>query len=63
MKLTADEFKVRYCNRSKISIEFFDLHMVVLPCCCGDSNCTGWAAVSIEPDAQRRHTDLYGPQN
>ena len=58
--MNEEEFIKKYCYDSNISREFFDKHLVALPCSCGWERCKGWAAVSIDPDSIRRHKELYG---
>jgi hypothetical protein len=42
--MTKEEFIQGYCERSKITKEFFDIHLVAMPCDCEEENCKGWKA-------------------
>lgn len=60
--MTKQEFVRQYCEASDITQEFFDKHLVVLPCSCGMEGCFGWAAVGNDPEMIANHKGLYSPK-
>ncbi len=60
---TREEFVAGYCERSRISKEFYDHHFVALPCDCGADKCKGWATVRNTPEMVELHNSLYAPRS
>jgi len=60
--MTKDDFIARYCERSCITKDFFDKHLVAIECACDADNCQGWAAVSNDPERIKIHLELYAPR-
>lgn len=57
--MTREEFIVGYVGRSGISRESFDIHLIALPCECGDDSCDGWAAVRKSESSVLDHLRSY----
>ena len=57
--MTKKEFEMGYIERSNISKKYYDKHFVTLPCNCGEDTCSGFAAVSKDSKAIRKHIKLY----
>lgn len=57
--MTKEEFEQGYIERSKITREFYDKHMITLPCNCGAENCKGFAAVGNNEQTIKMHMELY----
>jgi hypothetical protein len=44
--MTKEEFIEGHCQRSNITREQYDEHLVAIPCDCGEDLCEGWASHS-----------------
>lgn len=53
--MTKETFEQGYCERSDISIEFYNDHFVTLPCNCEEEGCDGWACISNNPLSIKAH--------
>lgn len=60
--MTKEEFEKGYCERSGITIEFYNKYKVTLPCACGEEDCEGWAAMSNDPELIKWHMQFYAPK-
>jgi hypothetical protein len=69
--MTREEFILGYCERSKISVTPYMVHLgyvktgilvlMALPCACGDDICEGWAMVN--PEMLDTHMAFSAPQD
>jgi len=56
------KFEKDYCEKSEISINYYNEEFVTLPCNCGQKDCNGWACVSNNKRSIENHTRLYAPK-
>lgn len=57
--MSKDEFEKIYCEKSKITRDFYNEYFVTLPCNFGEKDCKGWACVCNNPLSIKCHMELY----
>ena len=60
--MTKEQFIQAYCERSKVTAEWFNDYFVALPCACDSDICEGWAKIRNDPESIADHIRFYLPE-